>query len=128
MDNIVIPAGERTFGINFDFSIAHFTMEGESYPEDTARFFGPIYQSLRSFVQSEYAGPIKFDLDLRYFNSSSAKALMNLFQLLDDAAIAGKKVSVNWFYYTDDDTMQEFGDDFSQDFQALEFQLCPKTR
>jgi hypothetical protein len=65
-----------------------------------------------------------FDLELTYFNSSTAKALMNLFKVLEEAAKHGTEVLINWHFAPDDDAMREFGEDFSQDFHACAFNLC----
>ena len=65
------------------------------------------------------------DVAMVYFNSSSAKALMNLFQLLEKAAEAGRAVSVRWFFDPDDDMMEELGEDFAEDFVHASFSLEP---
>ncbi len=75
-------------------------------------------------MQSDFTGEIAFDVELAYFNSSSAKVLMNLFSLLEDAAKNNKTVAINWHYNKDDDTMQEFGEDFASDMEHLSFNLC----
>ncbi|HTH98214.1 MAG TPA: DUF1987 domain-containing protein [Stellaceae bacterium] len=125
MTAIHIAATDRSPEVAFDFEAGQFAIKGESYPEDTARFFGPLLQSLREFVDSENPRRITFDITLQYFNSSSAKALMNLFQLLENAAKDGHDATVNWHYGEDDDAMQEFGEDFAQDFDGCAFNLCP---
>lgn len=125
MTAINIEATDRSPEVAFDFEAGQFALKGESYPEDTARFFGPLLQSLREFIDSA-PRRITFDITLQYFNSSSAKALMNLFQLLENAAATdGHNVTVNWHYAEDDDAMQEFGEDFAQDFNGCAFNLCP---
>src|SRR5579871_4728367 len=86
---------DRSPAVDFDFAHGHFTMSGESYPEDAAGFFGPLLQGMREFVGSGDT-PAQVDIEMAYFNSSSAKALMNLFQLLEQAAAAGRKVVINW--------------------------------
>ena len=125
MPNLRIPATDRTPEVDFDFDNRHLKLKGESYPEDAARFFGPLLQAMQDFVKTRPAIPLLFDLELVYFNSSTAKALMNLFQLLETAAKDGRDIRVNWHFAPDDETMQEFGEDFAQDFHACRFQLCP---
>ena len=115
---------DRSPAVEFDFARGHFTMSGESYPEDAAGFFGPLLQGMRDFVGGG-GTPALVDIEMSYFNSSSAKALMNLFQLLEGAASSGRKVVINWRFREDDDTMREFGEDFSEDFVHAQFNLCP---
>jgi len=125
MENISRPAGERSPLVEFDFSTQSLLMEGESYPEDAAAFFGPLLEALQAYLAQAGGDSVVLNLKLAYFNSSSAKALMNMFQMLEEAAEKGLTVTVNWHYHPDDDTMEEFGEDFSEDFRAARFNMCP---
>ncbi|HTH16685.1 MAG TPA: DUF1987 domain-containing protein [Magnetospirillum sp.] len=126
MDNLVIAATERSPEVNFDFEGGQLSLKGESYPEDASSVFGPIFAALEQYLVQAEGKTVTFDFNLIYFNSSSAKALMNMFQILDDAADRrGVKVEVNWRYAEDDETMQEFGEDFSEDLEHLTFNLVP---
>lgn len=120
---IKIEATERSPQVEFDFSSGRFLMAGESFPEDAAAFFGPLLESMQSWLAESHDTDVQFDLQMIYFNSSSAKALMNLFQLLEDAARGGRVVSIQWHYDSDDETMEEFGEDFSEDFEHASFVL-----
>lgn len=123
MDNLVIAATERSPEVDFDFAAGRLVLKGESYPEDASSVFGPIFAALETFLGQAEGREIRFDFSLIYFNSSSAKALMNMFQLLDRAAARGVRIVVNWFYAADDETMQEFGEDFSEDLEHVTFNL-----
>jgi len=125
MDKVSIAPTERSPLVEFDFAKGHFRLEGESYPEDSASFFAPLLRDMRAFLESDDLHPVSFDLAMTYFNSSSAKALMNIFQMLEDAASLGRTVVVNWHYHPEDDTMEEFGEDFGLDFENAEFRMCP---
>ncbi|WP_092615982.1 DUF1987 domain-containing protein [Roseospirillum parvum] len=119
-------ATERSPEVEFDPSGGRLSLRGESYPEDAAGFFGPLLGALREHLDgTDPENRIEVDIELSYFNSSSAKALMNMFQLLEEAAAAGRSVHIAWRYHADDDTMAEFGEDFSEDFEHAAFTLCP---
>jgi len=128
MDRLQRPQTERSPLVDFDFDRHRLRLEGESYPEDAAAFFGPLLVALDHYLvhlrAEPPASPLVVDLRLTYFNSSSAKAFMNLFQRLEAAARDGVEVQVNWHYQSDDETMMEFGEDFREDFQAARFELC----
>ncbi len=125
MEKILREATDRTPAVVFDFESGVFSMKGESYPEDASAFFGPLHQALEEFLAGEFDAPVVFDVEFAYFNSSSAKVLMNLFQLMEDAAEnMGKKIIINWHYNADDDTMLEFGEDFASDMEHAVFNLC----
>lgn len=125
MKDILITATDRTPDVRFIFTERNLSLTGESYPEDATAFYGPLFQALSVFVSQLSHEKVSVDLRLDYFNSSSAKALMRIFQLLEDTARQGNDVRVNWHFDPDDDTMQEFGEDFAQDFSNAKFMLCP---
>jgi hypothetical protein len=52
---------------------------------------------------------------------------MNMFQMLEKAAARNAAVVINWRYHVDDDIMQEFGEDFRQDFEHARFVLYPES-
>ena len=41
---------------------------------------------------------------------------MKLFELLDEIA-EERKVEIEWHYHEEDDTMEEFGDEFAEDME-----------
>ncbi|KAB1073701.1 DUF1987 domain-containing protein [Methylobacterium planeticum] len=128
MNRIQLPGTDRSPEVDFDFASGRFVLRGESYPEDAAAFFGPLLQSLRSYLSASDAAPITFEVGLAYFNSSSAKALMNLFMPLEDAAADGRPVIVRWLYADGDDTIEEAGEDFAADFDHACFEMVKEAR
>jgi hypothetical protein len=127
MDHLKIAATDRSPDVDFDFDAGIFSLKGESYPEDASTVFGPIFAALERFFSAPEGRALRFDFDLIYFNSSSAKALMNMFQMMENAASRGTKVVVNWHYAADDETMKEFGEDFSEDLENVTFNLVTAT-
>ena len=63
------------------------------------------------------------DIELYYFNSSSAKFLFDFFEFLEESAEGGKSITVNWRYRAEDDTMQEAGEDFEEDVSACSYNM-----
>ena len=123
MENINIPAGERSPEIDFDFAANTFAIRGESYPEDVNAFFGPMVQKLESYLETLNGANVQFTFELIYFNSSTAKILMSLFETLDEAAESGNEVQVSWLHEEDDDNMQEMGEEFGEDLVHAKFEL-----
>ena len=123
MENIQIEATERSPEIDFNFGENVFVMRGESYPEDVTAFFGPIVEKLETHLEGANDADVRFNFELIYFNSSTAKILMGLFETLDEAAEAGNKVVVTWIYEADDDNMQELGEEFAEDLEHARFVL-----
>jgi hypothetical protein len=123
MDNLKIPATERSPDVDFDFAAGILSLKGESYPEDASTVFGPIFAALNRFLGEAEGREVRFDFELIYFNSSSAKALMNMFQMMENAAGRGVRLVVNWHFAADDETMKEFGEDFAEDLEHVTFNL-----
>ncbi len=125
METIHIAATDRSPEVRFDFMANHFSLKGESYPEDVTEFYGPVIGRLEQHLERLEDGALIFDFELIYFNSSSAKVLMGLFDLLDDVAGRGCRVSVNWRFEADDDNMEELGQEFAEDLSNVTFNLVP---
>lgn len=123
MENLTIAASERSPEVTFDAAAGVLQIKGESYPEDASAVFGPIFTALQDYLAQAKGKSLKVDFELIYFNSSSAKALMNMFQMLENAADVA--VEVNWQFMADDETMKEFGEDFSEDLSHVTFNLVP---
>lgn len=123
MQNLSIPASARTPAVDFDFGKNHLKLSGESYPEDVTEFYHPVFSALDTYLATLGAGNSRFDFQLIYINSSSAKAVMMLMDKLDAAAAKGATVDVYWFYDEKDDTMQELGEEFGEDLENAKFHL-----
>jgi hypothetical protein len=124
MQNLSIPASARTPAIDFDFGNNHLKLSGESYPEDVTEFYHPIFSALDAYLATLGNGnSCRFDFELIYLNSSSAKAIMMLMDKLEAAAAKGATVDVYWFYDKEDDTMQELGEEFGEDLDKAKFHL-----
>jgi hypothetical protein len=97
-----------------------YSFEGESYPEDVNAFFDPIMNPLREHLKNLQDADIQFDFFLTYFNSASTKVFFNLFTLLEDLT-EFNRVTVNWKHHEDDDTAEEFGQEFKEDLDNVLF-------
>jgi SiaC family regulatory phosphoprotein len=122
-DKLDIEATPRTPAVRFDFLQNHLKIVGESYPEDVTEFYGPVFAALDAYLGKLGSGACRFDFELIYLNSSSAKAVMMLMDKLDAAAKKGAAVVVYWYYDEDDDTMQELGEEFGEDLEHAKFHL-----
>ena len=122
MESRTIAATDRSPEVRLDVANRTISFTGEAYPDDAAAFWGPILQEMQSIVEQEPEEPLQVAFRLAYFNSSSAKALMNIFQLLESAAETGSKIRVHWYFQDGDDTIEESGEDFSEDLKAVEFE------
>ena len=123
MQSLSIPASIRTPAIDFDFGNNHLKLSGESYPEDVTEFYHSVFSALDTYLATLGPGSCRFDFELIYLNSSSAKAVMMLMDKLDAAAAKGATVDIYWFYDEKDDSMRELGEEFGEDLENAKFHL-----
>lgn len=123
MDRLTIEPTENSPAVDFDFEAGRFVVSGESYPENVAAFFSPIMQRLNGYLTDKADGDVAFTFELIYFNSSTAKVLMEIFDALEEAAVRGVAVSIEWRHDADDDTMKELGEEFAEDLSSVTFTL-----
>ena len=99
-----------------------FFIRGNSAPEDVRALFYPINEWIKSFIDEIIDGknkifnnenPFKFQVDLLYFNSSSAKFLYDILLELKRLIPSGIPVIVEWIYEEGDSDMREAGVDIS---------------
>lgn len=127
MNNLSIEKTKFTPEIIFDAESGVLTIRGESYPENTATFYQPVFKWLKDYFNNVNNEETKVIIELYYFNSSSSKVLMNLFEELDNAGEQEKKVVVEWIYDPEDEDSLEFGEEFAEDVEHIEFQLTSKS-
>ena len=81
MDNINIEAGERSPKIACDWEKGTMEVIGESYPENVTEFYGPVLSAMENHLNSNKNKKFLCAFELLYFNSSSAKVLMRIFDM-----------------------------------------------
>ena len=121
MENLYIAPTPSSPEVDFIFDAHTLSMRGESYPENAAAFYSDIISRLKDYLSAQTETRIEVNIALAYFNSSSTKMLFSLFEILNNAVLAGNVVILNWLYDEDDDTILEFGQEIADDFAALEF-------
>ncbi|OQY56715.1 MAG: hypothetical protein B6245_17955 [Desulfobacteraceae bacterium 4572_88] len=127
MDNLKLEATKYTPEIAFDCENHLLEIIGESYPENIAEFYAPVFEWLEAYLGQLGTQDVTVNMELIYFNSSSSKVLLDLFELLEDAVDDGKKITVNWIYEPEDEDTLEFGEEFQEDFESLTINLLEKS-
>lgn len=124
MERLTLPATQFTPRVDFDYAGRALVLQGESYPENAAEFYGPILSSLRQYLSDNaQAGKTTVTLQFAYVNSSSTRSLQQLLTLLDASAREGARVDVQWLVEVDDDAMTELGVDLLSDKGSLSYEI-----
>ena len=127
MERLEIAATRSSPAVRFDADARLFTIAGESYPENTAKFYLPLLKWLEEYFKStDSEQAFVLTLDIPYCNSSSTKVLMDLLYLLDSAVAEGRAVTVKWLYDTHNENACETGEELQEDFECLTFDLIEK--
>ena len=126
MENLHIEATKSTPKIDFDAKSAVLNIIGESYPENTTQFYAPVFDWLEKFFEIVDEREVNINIELIYFNSSSSKVLMDLFDMLEELGEDGKNIVVNWIYDEENDASLEYGEEFAEDIESLTFNLKEK--
>ena len=127
MTKYSVQATKSSPAIHFDPDVLSFEIRGESYPENCWAFYSPMFDWLENFFARSNGDLIQFDMDILYFNSSSSKTFMDLFDMLDDQAANGKNIEVNWRYHQENESAMECGEEFMEDVSNLQFNLIEYT-
>lgn len=124
MDQLNVEATRSSPAIHFDAVACRLSIRGESYPENAAAFYAPVFAWLKAFLASlDKTATVQVDLEILYLNSSSTKVMLNFLDLLDQAVQDGLQIVVNWRYDPENEAVLECGQDFSEELTALTFNL-----
>lgn len=119
MEPLRIAQTRSTPSVHFDAGTGVLAIGGESYPEDSHQFFGPLVDWVDAFL-SDAGGQVTFRVDLTYMNTSSTKYMIDILDRLETAHTAGREITVEWYFDEDNDreidTIEELKEDFEMPF------------
>ena len=103
MESLIIKETDTTPNIIFDTTKNVFEVTGSSHPENPMKFFNPILTWLEDYGKNP-AQNILLTFNLEYFNSSTAKYILNILWAFEKMAKEHSliKVEVNWYYKEED--------------------------
>jgi len=127
MKKLYIKSSEHTPEIDFNPEINILNIRGASYPENTFKFYEPILEWLNEYF-SEIDTEIKviINFEITYYNSSSSKVLLDIFDIFEEADLENKQIEINWIYNSKNESALETGEDFQDDFEELNIQLIER--
>ncbi|HHZ64253.1 MAG TPA: DUF1987 domain-containing protein [Flavobacteriales bacterium] len=122
MDALIIEGTEFTPDVVMDPGSNRFEMSGESRPENASKFYEAIlnwmdnYHSLRYWRDSKFddnSNSTVFEFRLDYFNSTSAKFILDILKKIEIFRKDDMNVTVKWYYEELDIDMKESGEEFA---------------
>ena len=83
MDILKIDRKKGTPEVILDYENKIFEINGESYPENSDKFYFPVIKWISEYCK-DITKELKLNINLTYFNTSSSKALLDIFDILKD--------------------------------------------
>ena len=116
---MIIQKTVNTPYVELNLDKRQILLEGESRPEDVRSFYEPILHWIDSELSlhliDEEDIEILFESKLDYFNSSSAKYILDIVEQLKEIKQSNIEVAItiNWYYDKLDVDMLDAGKEFS---------------
>ena len=128
MENIALTSSPTTPyfpEVNFDVNKGTCEISGESYMEETYKFYLPLINWIKDFINN-IKRPIELNIKLIYLNTSSTKCVLDMLEILKDYEDEGGKVKVKWYYDKSDPDMVDEVEDFEAEsgikIELIEFE------
>lgn len=118
MQALIIQNTDSSPKVVLDPSNGVFEISGESRPEDVRKFYEPILEWIDQYGAFLKTNPpskkVQFNFIFEYFNSSSAKYIMDIMAKLNEIKLANKAMDIEicWHYEEMDEDMLEAGQEF----------------
>ncbi len=128
MEKLILEETENTPMVLLDNENHEIRFKGDSRPEDVRKFYEPILDWLGEYEKHLYFLKdqtnniaVVANFEFEYFNSSSAKYLMDIIMKLSEISkIENINFKLNWHYDAMDEDMLESGEEF-QDMLGVPF-------
>ncbi|MDK2126072.1 biofilm regulation phosphoprotein SiaC [Parachitinimonas caeni] len=125
MNDLSIAATQSSPAVNSNWQHGLLSMCGDSYPENSFELFDPVINWVERYLDESDA-PLRLELHLLYLNTSSIKAVMDIFDLMEEAHRRSRPVSVCWYYDEDNPRAAELAAEFKEDC-SFPFDILSKT-
>ncbi|MGO8692142.1 MAG: DUF1987 domain-containing protein [Rectinemataceae bacterium] len=117
-----IPATASTPAIDWLEESRTLSISGESYPENSFAFFAPVFAWLTNILPALPA--FLLEVSVSYMNSSSTKCVLDIIDLLGEAAENGCDVRIVWLYERDNERARDLAEEFREDID-IPFDIVP---
>lgn len=127
MNIISIPSTETTPSVLLNHNTHTLTFEGESRPENVTAFYTQIFEWIDAydkylyFITGNSTNKVKINCEfkLEYFNSSSAKKILDIITALINIKKNNEKLDlvIIWNYEEADEDMLDSGKEFEKMLQ-----------
>jgi hypothetical protein len=130
MKPLQIKGTEYSPEVVFNSDSATYCLSGESRPEDAGKLYGTILRWLEDFFEEnaknkKAVSEITFQFKLVYFNTVSAKYILEILRVLQINQEKGTNVKIQWYYKLIDEDIRESGEEYAR-LVSLPFEFIKK--
>ncbi|HON17668.1 MAG TPA: DUF1987 domain-containing protein [Salinivirgaceae bacterium] len=108
MEPLYIQGTDESPTVILDKAAGKFEFSGKSLPEDVKTFYQPILEWLENYSTNPNPDTI-VSFKMEYFNSASAKQIMDVLSVFEKIHKSGNKVLIRWHFMSDDEDMEDAG-------------------
>lgn len=123
---LLISPTDETPKVTLDPESNRFEFVGNSYPENSTKFYAPILGWLKEFTEQNEKFDLTVEFNFDYFNTSSAKYILEILRLIQEHFNKGNTCLIRWYYFEDDTDMLEAGEDY-QSTISVPFEIIERT-
>lgn len=121
MDALELTATKDTPDIKFYPDRGYIEIKGRSISENAAKFYRPLMENIEKYLFKPVSPTVVY-IHFDYFNTATAKCIIEILKKLESLPKKGLKVQVNWYYKSDEPTMYHAGMDYKS-ILNLDFKL-----
>lgn len=111
MNEMEIEATTDTPAVKFYPELGQFEIKGRSISENCVKFYRPLIESIEKYVFKPVS-PTVVHIHFDYFNTASAKCIIEILKKLEALPKKGIKVEINWYYKADEPHSYHAGMDY----------------
>lgn len=108
-----IAAQKNTPLVELDSTSGKLALSGRSLPENAISFYEPVLSWLKDYSEHPHTNTT-LDLKIDYFNTPSAKPILDMLRLMDKIQAKGSETKVNWHHHNEDSDMREVGLEYAE--------------
>ncbi len=121
MNKLIIEQTSNSPKVILDPENRKFEISGESRPENVNELYMPILEWFDTFDRElstdkylDNTDQLEFNFNFEYFNSISAKFILDIFKKIGKLRTKEDGIQVKWHYEKDDEDMLEVGKEMSR--------------
>ncbi len=112
MEKLLIQGNRKNPTVILDPDNGLFELKGNSIPEDAGAFYKPIIHKIEEYFMAPYPLTV-VSVELKYYNSSTSKWLLNMFQIFKKYSELGYNIFYKWYYDDGDEESYYTAKDYS---------------